>query len=90
MKCIFTEQAEAHLAAIAGELASDEPAKALDFIHEIEEYCQDICIFPEAYLLAPEYGEHLRKAPFRQYSVLYTVKADVLYIVQITQAKLDI
>ncbi len=83
MSCIFAEQAEEDLEAIADYIALDNPARALSFVQEIRKGCRRIAYAPRGYPFAPEYGENVRKLPFGNYLILYTVHDDDVVILHI-------
>jgi len=74
MHCIFTQQAEDDLETIADYIALDNPVRAVSFIQEIRKRCYKIVSSPEAYPVAPEYGENIRKLPFGNYLIMYTLQ----------------
>ncbi len=73
MFCIFTTQAEDDLEGIADYIAVDNPRRAISFVQEIRERCYRITNAPQGYPLAPEHGEDIRKVPFGNYLILYTI-----------------
>lgn len=83
MSCMFTEQAEKDLEGIADYIALDNPSRALSFVQEVRERCYRIVQVPAGYPLAPEYGENVRKLPFGNYLILYTIHADDVVILHI-------
>ncbi|QBD75173.1 type II toxin-antitoxin system RelE/ParE family toxin [Ktedonosporobacter rubrisoli] len=90
MFCIFTAQAETDLESIADYIALDNPARALSFVQEIRERCRHIAHAPRGYPLAPEYGEDIRKLPFGNYLILYTLQADDIVILHIPHSARDL
>ena len=80
MPCIFTAQSENDLESIADYIALDNPARAVSFVQEIREHCHQITYAPQGYPLAPEYGENIRKFPFGNYLILYTIQTDDIVI----------
>ena len=79
-KCVFAEQAEADLNAIALFIAEDSPDRALNFVAELRERCTEIVDFPEAFRLREEFGVGVRVAPYRKYLIFYSVHASSVLI----------
>jgi toxin ParE1/3/4 len=76
----FSRRAEADLGRIADFIAHDNPARALSFLGELRTHCRRLVAFPAAAPLRPELGEGVRLSVFRNYLVLYVVRADILEI----------
>jgi toxin ParE1/3/4 len=90
MQCLFSPRAEADLEEIGDYIARDNPTRAVTFIREIRELCQNITAVPEGNLLRPDLGEGIRMAPFRRYLVFYTVGTDSVRIERILHGARDI
>jgi toxin ParE1/3/4 len=73
MRCVFSTLADLDLEEIADYIARDNPRRALSFVGEIRDRCQQIVAFPEAAPPRPQYGEGIRMVPFGRYLVFYTV-----------------
>jgi toxin ParE1/3/4 len=86
MFCLFTANAEEDLENIADYIALDNPLRALSFIQEIRERCHRIADAPQGYPLAPEYGDDIRKLPFGNYLIFYTLCVDSVVILHITHS----
>ena len=56
MRLAFTSEAEQGLETIADYIASDNPVRALSFVHELRAKCQRITFNPSGYRLRPELG----------------------------------
>jgi toxin ParE1/3/4 len=86
MHCLFTAEAEKDLENIADYIALDNPSRAVSFIQEIRERCQRVTDAPQGYPLAPEYGNAIRKLPFGNYVIFYTLSADAVIVLHITHS----
>lgn len=73
----------ADLEMIGDYIARDNPKRAVSFIQEIRQHCEDIVTTPHAYPLAPEFGKDIRKLPHGNYLILYTVTNTHVVIVHI-------
>ena len=89
MQCIFTEQAEYDLEAIADYIALDNPIRALSFVQEIRERCKKLTYAPRGAAIFPEYGEDVRKVPFGNYRILYILQGDEVVILHISHGAMN-
>jgi toxin ParE1/3/4 len=89
MQCIFTEQAERDLEAIADYIALDNPIRALSFVQEIRDRCYKFTYAPKGVAVFPEYGENVRKVPFGNYRILYTLQGDDVVILHISHGAMN-
>lgn len=71
MVCRFSPKAEEDLEAIGDYIAEDNPRRAVTFIREIRERCQQIAAFPKASPQRLELGAGVRMAPHRNYLIFY-------------------
>jgi len=83
MRCIFSDLAASDLEEIGDYIARDNPNRAISFIREIRERCENIVSFPDAAQLHPEYGEGIRMIPVGRYLIFYTVRSDQVRIERI-------
>lgn len=90
MDCIFTTRAEDDLENIADYIAVDNPKRAVSFVQEIRNRCQRIANAPQGYALAPEYGKNIRKVPYGNYLIWYTVHEGNIVILHIPHGARDI
>ena len=84
MIVVYTDEARDDLEGIGDYIAADNPARALSFVLEISERCEDLADMADAFPLVPRY-EHtkVRRRPFRNYVIFYRVtdsRVDVLHI----------
>ena len=89
MRCIFTKQAESDLEAIGDYIALDNPVRALSFVREMRERCTRLTYAPRGVAIFPEYGENVRKFPFGNYRVLYTLQEDDVVILHISHGAMN-
>jgi len=83
MQCVFSILADLDLEEIADYIARDNPRRALSFVGEIRERCQQIVTYPEAAPLRPQLGEGIRMVPFGRYLIFYTVHPNMVRIERI-------
>lgn len=85
----YTDEAVADLERIADYIAADNAARAVTFVLEISDRCEDLAHMPDAFPLVSRY-EHtgVRRRPFRNYLIFYRVannRIDVLHILNSAQ-----
>jgi addiction module RelE/StbE family toxin len=86
---VYTDEARADLERIGNYIAEDNPARALTFVLEISDRCEELANMADAFPLVPRY-EHtkVRRRPFRNYLIFYRVtesRVDVLHILNSAQ-----
>jgi addiction module RelE/StbE family toxin len=86
---VYTDEARADLERIGNYIAEDNPARALTFVLEISDRCEELANMAHAFPLVPRY-EHtkVRRRPFRNYLIFYRVtesRVDVLHILNSAQ-----
>lgn len=86
MACLFTRQAESDLENIADYIALDSPGRAVSFVQEMRERCHRIADAPRGYQLTSEYGEQVRKVPFGNYLLLYTIVEEDVIVLHIAHS----
>lgn len=89
MIVVYTDEARNDLEGIGDYIALDNPARALSFVLELSERCNDLAAMADAFPLVPRY-EHtkIRRRPFRNYVIFYRATAnrvDVLHILNSAQ-----
>ncbi len=77
MRCSFSPLAEFDLEEIGDYIARDNPSRALSFVREIRELCEDIKDMPEAYPLRPDLGDNIRMIPFKAYLIFYSAGEEI-------------
>ena len=90
MRCLYSARAADDLDDIAGYIARDNPQRALSFIGELREYCEQLATFPAAAPLRPDIAEGIRIAPFGPYPILNSLGGDQLLIERILHGARDI
>ena len=83
MRCAFTPLAEADLEAIGDHIAQDNPHRALTFIRELRQRCEQIAGMPRAGSLRPELGAGVRVVVFGRYLICYAERSDDVVIERI-------
>ena len=83
MRCVLSVFAELDLEEIADYIARGNPRRALSYIDEIRERCNNIITFPEAAPLREEFGVGIRVIPFDRYLIFYTAHSDTVRIERI-------
>lgn len=89
MKLLITSTAEQDLRNIGDFIAQDNPARAVTFVRELQEQCQRLLVFPEAYRARPELGKNMRSMPHQQYVVFYQVDVSAVRIIRILNGAMD-
>jgi toxin ParE1/3/4 len=74
MRCVYTAQAADDLDGIAEYIARDNPLRALSFVEELQQRCEQLVRFPLAAPLRPEIAEQIRAVSFRRY-LIFTAHA---------------
>jgi len=90
MRCVFTRVAEQDLEGIADFIATDNPRRASSFVADIRERCAKIAERPNAAVLAKAYGEGIRKVPFGNYIIFFTVEDESVVVLRILHAHRDL
>ena len=90
MRTVFAPLAEADLDEIADYIAADNPARALSFTRELRERCAKIASTPRTYPLRPTIAPDIRAAPFGNYLIFYSERADHVLIERILHGARDI
>ena len=83
MACVFTATAESDIEAIGDYIAMDNPSRAISFVQDIRTRCEKIVGAPESFSLVPEYGDDIRKVPFGNYLIFYTVDGRDIVILHV-------
>jgi plasmid stabilization system protein ParE len=90
MKVVVSREAEADLVEIALFIAQDNKARALSFTRELRHAARQLGEMPHAFPLIPRY-EHagIRRRPFGNYLIFYTVEKDCVAIVHVVHGARD-
>ena len=83
MRCAFTPLAEADLEVIGDYIARDNRHRALTFIRELRQRCEQIADMPRAAPLRPELGAGVRVVVFGRYLICYAERGDDVVIERI-------
>jgi toxin ParE1/3/4 len=90
MRCAYSARAAEDLDNIAGYIARDNPLRALSFIDDLRERCEQLTTFPAAAPLRPDIAEGIRIVPFGSYLILYSVASDQLLVERILHGARDL
>ncbi len=90
MRCLYSARAVDDLDDIAGYIARDNPQRALSFIDELQQRCEQLASFPAAAPLRPDIADGIRMVPFGRYLILYSVAGDHLLIERIVHGARDV
>lgn len=89
MIVVYTDEARTDLEGIGDYIAADNPNRALSFVLEISDRCEDLANTPDAFPLVPRYeNTKVRRRPFRNYLIFYRVtddRVDILHILNSAQ-----
>ena len=89
MSVIIAAEAEFDLENIANFIAIDNPRRAISFVEDLIAQCQALADQPLRHPPVGNYGQRLRRFPYRGYSIYYQVKADQVFIVHILNDAMD-
>ena len=90
MRVLLTEDAVKDVRAISAYIALDKPVRALSFIGELIESCQEIGHMPTAYTFVPRYkNKGIRRKVYQRYLIFYRVKAEQVEILRIVNGAID-
>lgn len=89
-KVIFAPDALADLEGIGAYIASDNPARAVIFVEELQEAAHKIANAPEAYRARDDIAPGLRMAVMGRYIILFRAKLDRVEIARILHGARDL
>lgn len=90
MTVVITAEAEFDLEDIATFIAIDNAARAISFVQDLAEQCHGLAEKPMRHPIVADYGERLRRFPYRGYSIYYQVlSADQVVIIHILNDAMD-
>jgi toxin ParE1/3/4 len=79
----FTLRAERDIEEIGDFIARDNPMRAVTFISELTERCEQLIEHPVAAPLRPEFGPGVRMVPFGRYLIFYMFESSLLEIIRV-------
>ncbi|CAN7434600.1 type II toxin-antitoxin system RelE/ParE family toxin [Devosia sp. LjRoot3] len=89
MIVVYTDEARADLEGIGDYIAEDNLARALTFVLEISDRCEELADMADAFPLVPRYDHtKVRRRPFRNYLIFYRVaqnRVDILHVLNSAQ-----
>jgi toxin ParE1/3/4 len=90
MKVVLSDQAKADLREIGLFIARDNKARARSFVRELQAKARDIGDIPRAFPLIPRYEHHgIRRRPYGDYLIFYTIEDDQVSVVHILHGARD-
>ncbi|MDP2119566.1 MAG: type II toxin-antitoxin system RelE/ParE family toxin [Hoeflea sp.] len=86
----FTSEAENDLEQIADYIAKDNPRRALSFVRELRNKCEDLVNSPNGFALVPRYEHHgIRRRVHGKYLIFYRVENEKVVIVHVLNGATD-
>jgi toxin ParE1/3/4 len=89
-RVIFAPDALADLEGIGTYIATDNPARAVSFIADLQEAARHIADAPEAYRARDDIARGLRMAVKGRYLILFRVKQDRVEIARVLHGARDL
>lgn len=89
MKLVFTSTARRDLIEIGDYIARDSRKQALNFVVELEGFCDRLSRQPERYPQIARYPA-LRRAPYRNYLIIYRAGANTIEILRLLHGARDV
>jgi len=84
----YTVDAAQDLNEIALFIAQNNPDRALSFVEEIRLQCRKLADLSIKIQFVPEYGENIRRFPFGNYNIFYTIDDEQVIVVRVLGASL--
>lgn len=86
----ITDEADADLESIGDFIARDNPARAVSFVAELLAACHFLATMPRAFPLVPPYEDSgVRRRPYRDYVIFYSVGDDAVQILHVLHGSRD-
>lgn len=73
MTVTIAAEAERDLESIASFIAADNPVRAVSFVQELVARCHALADQPLRHPIAADYGQRVRRFPYKGYSIHYQV-----------------
>lgn len=90
MKVRLTQEARAELRHIGDHIATDNPARARSFVHELLTACAALADMPLSHPLVPRYQEQgVRRRVHGNYLIFYRVEATQIVILRVLHGARD-
>lgn len=90
MKVYFSAEAKAGPRDIAHYIARDNRSRAISFVRELRSAAQQLGGMPLAFPLVPRYEHYgIRRRPFGEYLIFYSIKGEDVFIVHILHGARD-
>ncbi|HJQ57018.1 MAG TPA: type II toxin-antitoxin system RelE/ParE family toxin [Vineibacter sp.] len=90
MKVVITASAEADLNEIGDFIRKDNPLRAVSFVDELLNRCEELGSMAAAFPLVPRY-EHvgIRRRPYRGYLIFYRISGELVEIIHVLNGVRD-
>lgn len=86
----LSAEAERNLERIGARIASDDPERALSFLHELKDVCLGLADFPDRFPLVPRFEDRgIRHRVHGNYLIFYRVETRRVVIVHILHGAMD-
>ncbi|WEJ58950.1 type II toxin-antitoxin system RelE/ParE family toxin [Devosia sp. FJ2-5-3] len=91
MRLRFSRDAKQDLFEIVRYIAQDNSLRASSFADELMLACQELADQPERFAVLNRYADReLRRRPYGNYSIIYTVGSEAVFIVRIVSSARDL
>jgi toxin ParE1/3/4 len=90
MKFRISPQTEYDLRDIAAYIAEHNPDRAISFVAEIRAEFSAIAHSPYAYQGRPELPQHIRRAVFGDYLILFSIREEYVFIRRVIHGSRDL
>ena len=90
MIVVITAEAEADLERIGDHIAEASPERAITFIQEIRQRCEELADLPKRFPLVPRYENGgIRRRVHGNYLVFYRIGVDTIDVVHVLHGAMD-
>jgi toxin ParE1/3/4 len=90
MKVVIAEAARSDLIAIGEFIQQQNPARAVTFVNELLDRCDEIPDMPRAYSLVPRYERWgVRRRVYQNYLIFYRIREELIEIIRILNGAQD-
>ncbi|MGE3304824.1 MAG: type II toxin-antitoxin system RelE/ParE family toxin [Rhizobiaceae bacterium] len=90
MKVILTEAAWADMLSIGQVIKRDSPARAISFVDELYEHCQELGAMPRAFPLLPDFqASGIRRRVHGNYLIFYRIGDEAIEILHVLNGAMD-
>jgi toxin ParE1/3/4 len=90
MKVVIAEAARSDLIAIGEFIQQQNPVRAITFVNELLNRCNEIADMPRAYPLVPRYERWgVRRRVYQNYLIFYRIREELIEIIHILNGAQD-